>query len=87
MKLSRERRRLLAQSSRRRIFCWAPATEAGVERVAVIFNAAQRGIRFVGRLFVLFVTLSELSSAMKREITGCMAIFVYLLLGLFRLCC
>jgi hypothetical protein len=56
MKLLRERRRLLAQSSRRCIFCWAPATEAGVERVAVIFVQPNGGfdllaaVRFVCHL-------------------------------------
>ena len=54
--------------------------------MAVIFVQPNGG-SICWQLFVLFVTLSELSSAMKREITGCMAIFVYLLLGLFRLSC
>ena len=83
-----ERDRLGAQSRRRRIFGWALATAAGLERVAVIFVQSPM-LNLVGSLcwllFVSFVTVSELRSVLKqREITGetiSMAISVYLLLG------
>jgi len=84
-----ERGRLLAQSRRRRILGWTLAIAAGAERVTIIFVQGPM-LNLVGSicwlLFVSFVTLSELRSVLKqREVTGetiCMAISVYLLLGL-----
>jgi hypothetical protein len=84
-----ERGRLLAQSRRRRIVGWTLAIAAGVERVSIVF--VQRPmINLAGSicwlLFVSFVTLSQLRSVLKqREVTGetiCMAVSVYLLLGM-----
>jgi len=84
-----ERGRLLAQSKRRRILGWALATAAAAERVAIIFRHSPMlnlAGSIVWLLFVLFVTVSELRSVLKqREVTGetiCMAVSVYLLLGL-----
>ncbi len=84
-----ERGRLLAQSRRRRILGWTLATAAAAERIAIIFVQSWI-LNLVGSicwlLFVLFVTLSELRSVLKQKaVTGetiCMAISVYLLLGL-----
>ena len=84
-----ERGQLLAQHRRRRILGWSLATGAVAERL-VIFVVHSRAVYLVGTtcwlLFVVYVTLSELRSVLKqREITGetiCMAISVYLLLGL-----
>ncbi len=84
-----ERGRLLAQNRRRRILGWTLATAAAVERVCVIFVRTPM-LMLVGSIFwlmfVLFVTLSELRSVLKqKEVTGetiCMAVSVYLLLGL-----
>lgn len=84
-----ERGRLLAQNRRRRLLGWTLASAAAVERIAIIF-VHNRTLDLIGSicwlLFVLFVTLSELRSVLKqREVTGetiCMAISVYLLLGL-----
>jgi amino acid transporter len=84
-----ERGRLLTQNRRRRILGWALASAAISERLAIMF--VQNGtLHLVGStcwlLFVLFVTVSELRSVLKqREVTGetiCMAISIYLLLGL-----
>jgi len=84
-----ERGRLLAQSRRRRILGWALATAAAAERVAIIFVHSPM-LNLAGSicwlLFVLFITVSELRSVLKqREVSGetiCMAVSVYLLLGL-----
>ncbi len=84
-----ERGRLLAQGRRRRIIGWALASAAAAERLAIIF-VQNRTLDLVGTtcllLFILFVTLSQLRSVLRqREVTGetiCMAISVYLLLGI-----
>jgi amino acid transporter len=84
-----ERGRLLIQSRRRRMLGWMLATAAGAERVLVIFVHSPM-LDLVGTIswlvFILFVTLSQLRSVLKqREVTGetiCMAVSVYLLLGL-----
>lgn len=83
-----ERGRLLAQSRRRRIFGWALATAAAVERVSMVFEHSWM-LYLVGSicwlLFAVFVTLSELRSVLKqRAITSetiCMAVSVYLFLA------
>jgi voltage-gated potassium channel len=83
-----ERARLLAQGRRRRILGWALASAAAAERLAIIF-VHNRTLDLAGTtcwlLFILFVTLSQLRSVLKqKEVTGetiCMAISVYLLLG------
>jgi voltage-gated potassium channel len=83
-----ERERLLAQSRRRRILGWALAAAAAVERIFLVF-VQSRMLNLVGSicwlLFLVFVTLSELRSVLKqREVTSetiCMAISVYLLMG------
>jgi hypothetical protein len=69
-----ERDHLLAQSRRRRIYGWALATGAAVERIAIIFVHNQM-LNLVGTvcwlLFVLFVTLGQLRSVLKqKEVTG-----------------
>ena len=84
-----ERGRLLVQSRRRLMLGWALASAAAAERIFVIFSQTSK-LNLAGLicwfLFVLFVTLSELRSVLKqKEVTGetiCMAISVYLLLGL-----
>jgi amino acid transporter len=84
-----ERGRLLVQRRRRRLLGWALATAAAAERL-LLFLHPNGTLQLVGSicwlLLVLFVTLSQLRSLLKqREITGetiCMAVSVYLLLGL-----
>jgi voltage-gated potassium channel len=84
-----ERGRLVAQARRRRILGWTLATAAALERVCVLF-VHSRTIELLGSiawfLFVVYVTASELRSVLKqKEVTGetiCMAVSVYLLLGL-----
>ena len=83
-----ERDRLMAQNRRRRILGWTLATAAASERIAIIF-VHSRTFNIAGSicwlLFIVFVTFSELRSVLKqREITGetiCMAVSVYLLMG------
>jgi len=83
-----ERGRLLAQNRRRRILGWTLATAAAGERIGIIFIQSSM-LNLVGSicwlLFILFVTLSELRSVLKqREVTNetiCMAVSVYLLIG------
>ena len=83
-----ERDRLLVQGRRRRIIGWVLAGLVAAERLAMIF-VHNRTLDLAGTtcwlLFILFVTLSQLRSVLKqREVTGetiCMAISVYLLLG------
>jgi amino acid transporter len=84
-----ERGRLLIQARRRRTLGWILAAAAGAERVATILWHGPM-VDMTGSicwlLFVAFVTVSELRSVLKqREVTGetiCMAVSVYLLLGL-----
>jgi voltage-gated potassium channel len=83
-----ERDRLLAQSRRRRILGWVLATAAAVERVSLMF-VQSRMLNLIGSmcwlLFLVFVTFSEFRSVLKqRDVTSetiCMAISVYLLMG------
>jgi hypothetical protein len=84
-----ERGRLLAQGRRRRIYGWVLAMTAATERVAAIFVHSwmmNLATSVCWLLFVSFVTLSQLRSVLKqREVTSetiCMAVSVYLLLGL-----
>jgi voltage-gated potassium channel len=84
-----ERGRLLMQARRRLRLGWVLAAVAALERISVIFVHGNM-FNLVGSicwlLFFLFITLSQLRSVLKqREVTGetiCMAISIYLLLGL-----
>ena len=88
-----DRSRLLTQSRRRRRLGWVLAIAAGLERAYAIFGHNHL-VNVVGLifwlLFIVFVTLSQLRSVLKqRQVTNetiCMAISVYLLLGLAGLC-
>src|SRR5690242_8118041 len=84
-----ERGRLLIQARRRLRLGWMLGAIAVIERISLIFIHGEM-FDIVGSicwlLFFLFITLSQLRSVLKqREVTGetiCMAISVYLLLGL-----
>ena len=85
-----ERGRLVTQSRRRRRLGWVLAAAAALARSFVVFLPQSFLMNLASSvcwlLFLLFVTLSQLRSLLKqREVTGqtiCLAISVYLLLGL-----
>jgi ion channel len=84
-----ERGVLLTQARHRRILGWILAAAAGAERITTIFVHSPM-VTLAGTicwlLFVVYVTVSQLRSVLKqRAVTGetiCMAVSVYLLMGL-----
>ena len=84
-----ERGVLLTQARHRRLLGWTLAVAAGTERIATIF-VHNPMLSLAGSicwlLFVVFVTFSQLRSVLRqRAVTGetiCMAVSVYLLMGL-----
>lgn len=85
-----ERDLLLTQRRRRQRLGWVLAVAALVFRLVVMLDVRSSTVNLTASitwlLFLLFVTLSELRSVLKqREVTSetiCMAVSVYLLLGL-----